>query len=94
MALCYDCIEKYELVEKFEFLERDKVKWETQMGYTAASTYEYMHCPECIHGEQVKLNAIKKQAEMKKSEEVKLEDVSMTEPIQTQAVSSAETTKV
>jgi hypothetical protein len=94
MALCYDCIEKYELVEKFEFLERDKVKWETQMGYTAASTYEYMHCPECIHGEQVKLNAIKKQAEMKKSEEVKLEDVSMTEPIQTQAVISAETTKV
>jgi SWI/SNF-related matrix-associated actin-dependent regulator of chromatin subfamily A member 5 len=49
MALCYDCIEKYELVEKFKFIERENVKWEKSMGYTAASTYEYMHCPECMH---------------------------------------------
>ena len=48
-ALCYDCVEKYELVDHFKFLERDKVRWETDLGYTAASTYEYMQCPDCFH---------------------------------------------
>ena len=47
-ALCFDCIEKYEMVDKFNFLERDKVKWESDLHFVAASTYEYMRCPECV----------------------------------------------
>jgi hypothetical protein len=48
VALCYDCIEKYELVDQFEFLERENVVWETQLGFAAPSTYEYMKCPDCV----------------------------------------------
>jgi SWI/SNF-related matrix-associated actin-dependent regulator of chromatin subfamily A member 5 len=48
IALCYDCIEKYELADKFQYIEREKVRWETELHFVAASTYEYMHCPECL----------------------------------------------
>jgi N-acetyl-alpha-D-glucosaminyl L-malate synthase BshA len=59
MALCYDCIEKYEMVERFRFIEREYVKWENNMGYTAASTYEYMQCPECCHTSELMKEAQK-----------------------------------
>ena len=49
VALCYDCVEKYEMVDHFRFLERHQVRWETDLAYTAASTYEYMQCPDCVH---------------------------------------------
>jgi hypothetical protein len=48
IALCYDCIEKYSIMDKFKYLEREQVKWERELGFIAASTYEYMHCPECV----------------------------------------------
>jgi hypothetical protein len=48
VALCYDCIEKYDMTDKFTFLERENVRWERELGFTAPSTYEYMHCPECV----------------------------------------------
>ena len=48
-ALCYDCIEKYEMVEQFKYIEREHVRWETELHFVAASTYEYMQCPECVH---------------------------------------------
>ena len=50
------------------------------MGYTAASTYEYMRCPECLHGEEMKIEATKE--EQPKIEEVvesDIVDVVMTE---------------
>ena len=50
MALCYDCVEKYQMVEHFEYIARENVPWERDLGYTAASTYEYMRCPNCVHG--------------------------------------------
>jgi hypothetical protein len=88
MALCYDCIEKYELVDKFDFLERDKVTWETEMGYTAASTYEYMRCPECVHVEQVKQEAIKVEAAKTGPKMIKTDDVVMAESAVNQQVES------
>ena len=47
IALCYDCIEKYSLSDHFQYLERENVRWERDLGFTAASTYEYMRCPQC-----------------------------------------------
>ncbi len=88
MALCYDCIEKYELVNKFDFLERDKVRWETEMGYTAASTYEYMRCPECVHVDQVKQEAIKVEGAKTEPEVIKTDDVVMAESAVNQQVES------
>ena len=88
MALCYDCIEKYELVHKFDFLERDKVRWETEMGYTAASTYEYMRCPECVHVEEVKQEAIKVEAAKTEAEVIQTDDVVMGESVVNQQVES------
>ena len=48
VALCYDCIEKYEMGDQFKFIEREHVAWERDLHFTAASTYEYMRCPNCI----------------------------------------------
>ena len=46
VALCYDCIEQYELLEKVRFRESHG-SWEQMFHYTPPSTYEYMHCPDC-----------------------------------------------
>jgi hypothetical protein len=45
-ALCYDCVEKYEMLPDVEFLDRHG-KWEEQFGFTPPSTYEYMRCCDC-----------------------------------------------
>jgi hypothetical protein len=52
VALCYDCIEKYEMVDHFRFIEREHVPWERDLNFTAASTYEYMQCPNCVHADK------------------------------------------
>jgi SWI/SNF-related matrix-associated actin-dependent regulator of chromatin subfamily A member 5 len=77
IALCYDCIEKYSMMDRFKFIERENVRWERDLGFTAASTYEYMHCPECE--EKTNMKAVKLA-----TEEAKMELESMGSPIMAQ----------
>ena len=45
-ALCYDCVEKYEMLPDVEFLDKHG-QWEQKFGFTPPSTYEYMRCCDC-----------------------------------------------